>query len=88
MIFLSIRHHVRRGFLTRPYFLSSYSGVGVVGAVVMLWFWWYSGIPLPGVIASGLVLGYLLACLVLSIPVIHRYLIETPTPGKCSKSPG
>ena len=74
-----------------PQFLSRHSeyppfllhtGVGVVGAVVMLWFWWYSGIPLPGVVASGLVLGYLLASVLVTIPAVHRFLIDKPAPGE------
>jgi len=60
------------------------AGVGCLGAVIMLWFWWYSGIPLPGVVASGLVLGYLLASVLVTIPAVHRFLIDKPAPAQGS----
>ena len=70
--FKLIKHAASR---SSTFLLYTGLGAGCLGSIFMVWLWWKTGLPLPCVVASGLVLGYLVASVIVTIPAVNCYLL-------------
>ncbi|XP_074660856.1 transmembrane 7 superfamily member 3-like isoform X2 [Tubulanus polymorphus] len=56
--------------LATPASLGLAVGCGIIGGILWLLFWWNCGVPVMSVLLTGLILGYLVSCIIFYTPFV------------------